>query len=462
MKKIQISPSILSADFSQLGNEIKRLEEGGADMIHVDVMDGHFVPNLTIGPPVIKALRKQCSIQFDVHLMISPVHKYIEAYANAGADISINEGEIATLTASGGDTYEWSNGATTPSITLNASEVVTVTGTTVDGCSSVSNAISVVVNPLPNATITSSGSTACLGSSVTLTANGGATYSWSNGSTNQSITVTAGNTYTVTATSAAGCTSTASETVTFNANPAVTIAANGPTVFCQGGSLTLTATGGANYVWSNGDQGAATTVTQSGAYFVTVTNAAGCTTQSSIVNVTVNAAPVVAAITGANTVCEGGNMTLTSATPGGVWTSANNFIATIDGAGNVTGLNAGSTTITYTATDAASRTHSESFTITVTDNEDPTIVGLPANISVNNDLGVCGATVSWTAPTPADNCSGSTILQNLIICEGSIIGLGSVVRKSIKHGEKVIGNPALSIEEYGKREAFFKLKKNGN
>ena len=87
MKKIQISPSILSADFSQLGNEIKKLENAGADMIHVDVMDGHFVPNLTIGPPVIKALKKNSLLPFDVHLMISPVHKYIESYASAGADI---------------------------------------------------------------------------------------------------------------------------------------------------------------------------------------------------------------------------------------------------------------------------------------------------------------------------------------------------------------------------------------
>ena len=87
MEKIKISPSILSADFSQLKEEIKKLEDAGADMIHVDVMDGHFVPNLTIGPPVIKSLRKHTNLPFDVHLMISPVHKFIENFANAGSDI---------------------------------------------------------------------------------------------------------------------------------------------------------------------------------------------------------------------------------------------------------------------------------------------------------------------------------------------------------------------------------------
>ena len=87
MKKIKISPSILAGDFSNLGSEIKRLEEGGADMIHVDVMDGHFVPNLTIGPPVIKSLRKYTKLPFDVHLMISPVHKYIKNFSDAVSDI---------------------------------------------------------------------------------------------------------------------------------------------------------------------------------------------------------------------------------------------------------------------------------------------------------------------------------------------------------------------------------------
>ncbi len=87
MSNIKISPSILSADFSKLGSEIQNLEKAKADLIHIDVMDGHFVPNITIGPEVISKLRKYTSLPFDVHLMISPVHKYIQDYADAGANI---------------------------------------------------------------------------------------------------------------------------------------------------------------------------------------------------------------------------------------------------------------------------------------------------------------------------------------------------------------------------------------
>jgi ribulose-phosphate 3-epimerase len=86
-QNIKISPSILSADFSILSDEIKSLEQAGADLIHIDVMDGHFVPNITMGPPIIKMIRKCTKLPFDVHLMISPVEKYIKAFADAGSDI---------------------------------------------------------------------------------------------------------------------------------------------------------------------------------------------------------------------------------------------------------------------------------------------------------------------------------------------------------------------------------------
>ena len=87
MSLIKISPSILAADFSKLGSEIQALEKAKADLIHIDVMDGHFVPNITIGPDVINKLRKYTSLPFDVHLMISPVDNFIKNFANAGADI---------------------------------------------------------------------------------------------------------------------------------------------------------------------------------------------------------------------------------------------------------------------------------------------------------------------------------------------------------------------------------------
>ncbi|MFZ4380660.1 MAG: ribulose-phosphate 3-epimerase [Sandarakinorhabdus sp.] len=85
--QVRIAPSILSADFARLGEEVRAISAAGADWIHVDVMDGHFVPNLTIGPMVVKALRPHSSLPFDVHLMISPADPYLEAFAEAGADI---------------------------------------------------------------------------------------------------------------------------------------------------------------------------------------------------------------------------------------------------------------------------------------------------------------------------------------------------------------------------------------
>src|SRR5437868_4840933 len=96
MSKIKIAPSILSADFAKLGEEVAAVTKAGADYIHIDVMDGHFVPNLTIGPVVIKSIRSVSKLPFDVHLMIEPVDPYIESYVKAGADIVTVHAEATT------------------------------------------------------------------------------------------------------------------------------------------------------------------------------------------------------------------------------------------------------------------------------------------------------------------------------------------------------------------------------
>jgi len=96
MSQVKIAPSILSADFAKLGEEVQAITQAGADYIHVDVMDGHFVPNLTIGPSVVKAIRSHSDLPFDVHLMIEPAAPYLEDFANAGADIITIHAEAET------------------------------------------------------------------------------------------------------------------------------------------------------------------------------------------------------------------------------------------------------------------------------------------------------------------------------------------------------------------------------
>jgi gliding motility-associated-like protein len=281
------------------------------------------------------------------------------AVVTANGPTTFCQGNNVLLTATGGSNYVWSTGETTQSISVSTSENIHVDVTNASGCTSAAANTIVTVLPVTVATITANGPTAiCLGSNVTLsaTAGTGLTYLWSNGVTTtstQNITVNNAGVYTVTVTNASGCSSTATQTVTVNANPAVTVAANGPTLFCQGGSVTLTATGAASYLWNTGDFTSSITVNAAGSYFVVGTSAAGCETTSATTVVSTSTIPTVAAITGGNNVCEGGSINLTSSSINGTWTSANNFIATVSATGVVTGLNAGTTNISYTVTNGA-------------------------------------------------------------------------------------------------------------
>ena len=281
------------------------------------------------------------------------------AVITASGPLTLCQGDNVTLTATPGTNYLWSTGETTQSIVVTSTMAVHVDVTNATGCVTSSAITYVTVIPSVQAVITANGPTAlCLGSSVTLSGPSatGISYSWSNGVTTastQSITVNTGGVYSLTVSTGNGCSSTATQTVLVNPNPNVTITANGPTLFCQGGSVTLTASGATSYVWSDGSITPSITTSIPGNYFVVGTNNNGCESTSATTTVTVSTIPAVSAITGANNVCESSSVQLTSATANGIWTSSNNFIATVSSTGLVTGLNAGTTTITYTVTNGA-------------------------------------------------------------------------------------------------------------
>ena len=192
-------------------------------------------------------------------------------------DSHICSGESTILSATGTGSYQWSNGANTPSITVNTPGTYSVTVSLPNGCSS-SATIEVTAASLPTPSI-SGNNVICEGQSTTLTATGGNNYSWSNGSTQNSIVVTQSGNYTVSVTNTDGCSASTSTTVTVNPLPIVTISGNSS--FCQGGSTTLTASGANTYLWSNASTLESISISNAGTYTVTGTDVNGCTNTAS-------------------------------------------------------------------------------------------------------------------------------------------------------------------------------------
>lgn len=294
-------------------------------------------------------------------------------------------GDSVTLTANGGDMWMWSNGDTTQSIVVYTSGNYSVIGTDSNGCSGNASA-NVNVVPAPNATISPAGPVAiCTGDSITLTAGNGVSWQWSNGATSQSITVSDPGNYWVIVSNGACTDTSASVNVSVNPQPVATISAGGPTTFCQGGSVTLTASSGTSYLWSTGATTQSIVVNTSGGYWVIVSNGSGCSDSSVAVSVTVNPLPVVSvSASGPLNFCEGDAVTLT-ASNGSSWAWSNGATSQ-----SITVTDAGSYYVTLTDANGCSATSSTSV---VTTNGGP-----QASISASGPLDLCiGGTVTLTA-----------------------------------------------------------------
>jgi hypothetical protein len=277
---------------------------------------------------------------------------------------AICQGGTVTLTAAPATSYAWSNGATTQSITVTAAGNYGVTVSNVYGCTSTSAPTAISVSALPSSYISAAGPTTfCNGSSVVLSANPGASYVWSNGATTQNITANASGNYFVTITNAAGCSSVSNE-IQVNAQQTFTATATavGPTAVCDGAFVTLVASPGTSYLWSNGATTQGINAGVNGNYSVTVTNALGCSSTSTIIPVTVLPVPT-AGITagGATTFCEGGSVVLTG-------TGGNTYVwnNSINGS-TITATQGG----TYIVTAYAANGCSDAAEVTVTVNEIP-------------------------------------------------------------------------------------------
>lgn len=261
---------------------------------------------------------------------------------SASGNTSICQGQTVALTANGGSTYNWSNGASGSTITVNNSGNYSVVATGSNGCTASSQPINVSVSQTPPATISTSGATTfCQGGAVTLSAPAGYTYSWSNGKNTSQITVSTSGNYSVTVSSGNNCSSTSQPvSVNVNALPAATVSASGPVVFCQGSNVTLTASGGVSYLWSNGQNSTSITTGSTGSFSVLVTDINGCSANSNIINVIANPVPTASiSVNGPSTLNIGQTTTLVAQggssyvwQPGGQTTSS----ITVSAAGSYT------------------------------------------------------------------------------------------------------------------------------
>ncbi|MEY5000709.1 MAG: hypothetical protein RLZZ211_745 [Bacteroidota bacterium] len=268
---------------------------------------------------------------------------------------SICQGSATTLSAPAAASYAWNTGATTPTISVTAGGSYAVTITSAAGCvSNPSAPLALTVNQPPVVNVALSGPTTfCSGSSVTLTATGGSSYLWNNGTFTAANTVNTSGTYFPICTDNNGCSATGAPiVVNVLPVPAATITANGPTSFCDGGSVILSANGAGSYIWNNGQTASSISVSTSGSYTYTLTAANGCSTTSAATIVTAAPMPIVSAIAGSNSVCVGATQQYTNATTGGVWSSSNANVASVDANGQISGLQGGTATINYTVTNS--------------------------------------------------------------------------------------------------------------
>ena len=328
---------------------------------------------------------------------------------------SICQGTATTLTAPAAASYAWNNGATTQSIAVTAGGNYSVIITSAAGCvSNPSAPLALTVNQPPVANVALNGPASfCQGGSVVLTASGGTSYNWNNSVSGATNTITTSGTYTATVTNAAGC-STVSAPVTVDVlpAPAASITANGPTSFCDGGSVILSANGAGAYTWSNGSTASSIAVNNSGSFTYTVTGANGCTTTTAPTAVAVTPLPVVAAITGANTVCEGAATAFNNATTGGVWSSSNAAVASVDATGNISGLSGGNATISYTVTNnGCSTTQTKNISVQTAPATAIAVSG-PTTFCAGGSVVLSAANGSGYAWTNASTAQSITVTQS--------------------------------------------------